>query len=90
VVYPSQIKPAPGFDLARDKSFKEFEDAFYHGMHVEVTIEGRFDAAFYWRDQKRIPVGQVHLKGYGKKHDYDGQIVLHEVSDVVTKYIPRK
>jgi hypothetical protein len=92
VVFPDRVKPPPGFDLVRDKSFKEFEDAFYHPrpIHIGATFEGRFDAAFYWRDQKRIAVGQGQVKGYGKKHDYDGQIVLRQVSDVVAEPLPRR
>jgi hypothetical protein len=91
VVFPAQLKTSPGFDLVRDQSFKEFENAVYHPrpIGIEATFEGRFDAAFYWRDHKRIPVGQGELKGYGKKHDYDGQIVLLRVLDVVTKPVPR-
>ncbi|HKM80063.1 MAG TPA: hypothetical protein VJY15_03775 [Candidatus Acidoferrum sp.] len=92
VVFPDQVNPAPSFDLVRDKSFKELEDALYQPrpIHIDATFEGRFDAAFYWRDQKRIAVGRSQVKGYGKKHDYDGQIVLHQVSAVVVKSLPRK
>jgi len=92
VVFPDQVKPAPGFDLVKDKSFKEFEDALYHPRPIDIgaTFEGRFDAAFYWKNHKRIAVGQAQVKGYGKKHDYDGQIVLHQVSDIVAKPLPRK
>jgi hypothetical protein len=92
VVFPDKVNPAPGFELVRDKSLKELEDALYHPrpIHIEATFEGRFDAAFYWRDQKRIAVGQSQVKGYGKKHDYDAQIVLYQVSDVVAKPLPRK
>ncbi|MFI5097542.1 MAG: hypothetical protein ACHQT6_06165 [Candidatus Acidiferrales bacterium] len=92
VVFPDQVNPAPSFDLVRDKSFKELEDALYQPrpIHIDATFEGRFDTAFYWRDQKRIPVGRGQVKGYGMKHDYDGQIVLHQVSAVVAKPLPRK
>jgi hypothetical protein len=89
VVFPEKVNPAPGFALVRDRSFKELEDAVYH-LHVDATFEGRFDAAFYWRDQKRIAIGQSQVKGYGKKHDYDGQIVLYKVSDVVARPVPHK
>jgi hypothetical protein len=91
VVYPNRIKPSPGFELIRDKSFKQLEDAIYQQgpVHIDATFEGRFDAAFYWRDHKRIAVGQGQLKGYGKKHNYDGQIVLHQVSDVAAFSLPR-
>ena len=92
VVFPDRIKTAPSFDLIRDKSFKEFEDACNHPrpIHIDATFEGRFDAAFVWRDHKRIRVGQDAEKGYGKKHEYDGRIVLHQVSDVMAKPLPRE
>jgi hypothetical protein len=92
VAFPDQVKPAPGFDVVKNKSFKEFEDALYHPrpIHIDATFEGRFDAAFYWQNHERIAVGQAQVKGYGKKHDYDGQIVLHQVSDIVAKPLPHK
>lgn len=88
VVFPKQVKPPPDFDLVRDDSFKEFEDAMYHPrpIHIEATFEGRFDSVVTVQDGKRTRVG----KGYGKKHDYDGRIVLQKVSDVVAKPLPRK
>jgi hypothetical protein len=92
VVYPNRINPSPGFELITDKSFKQLEDAVYQPgpVHIDATFEGRFDAAFYWRNHKRIAVGEGQLKGYAKKHDYDGQIVLHQVSDVAAFSLPRK
>jgi hypothetical protein len=92
VIFPNRVKPAPGFDLIRDKSFEEFEDALHHDrpIHIDATFEGRFDAAFYWRDHKRIPVGPSDINGFGKNHKYDGRIVLHQVSDVVAKSRPHK
>jgi hypothetical protein len=88
VVFPQQVEPAPNFALVRDDSFKEFEDAIYHSrpIHVEATFEGRFDSVVTVRDGNRIKVG----KGYGKKHEHDGRIVLHRVSDVMAKPLPRK
>ena len=61
-------------------------------IHIDATYEGRFDAAFAWRDHKGIKLGQgnVNEEGYGKKHDYDGRIVLHQLSDVRSKPLPRK
>ena len=93
VVLPDHVKPAPGFDLVRDKSFKEFEYAFYRQLrpiHLELTFEGRFDAGFVWRDHERIKVGQGAEKGYGKKYQYDGRIVLHKVSDVQATPVSHK
>jgi hypothetical protein len=88
VVFPKQVKPAPDFDHVRDDSFKEFEDALYHQrpIHIEATFEGRFDSVVTVFEGKRTKTG----KGYGKDHEHDGRIVLHMVSDVVTKTLPRK
>jgi hypothetical protein len=88
VVFPKQVDPAPDFDLVRDDSFKEFEDAMYHSrpIRIEATFEGRFDSVVTMRDGRRAKVG----KGYGKKHEHDGRIVLHRVSDVLAKPLPRK
>jgi len=82
------VKPTPNFDLIQDQSFKEFEDAFYHSrpIHIEATFEGRFDSVVTVQDGKRARAG----KGYGKKHDYDGRIVLQRVSEVTAKPLPRK
>ena len=44
VIFPKHVKPAPDFDLVRDDSLKEFEDAMYRPrpIHIEATFEGRF------------------------------------------------
>jgi len=91
VVFPDRVRPAPGFQLVRDESYKKLEEALHFPgpIHIDATYEGRFDAAFAWRDQKRIKLGQDKEKGYGKKHEYDGRIVLHQVSDVWAKPLPR-
>jgi hypothetical protein len=88
LVFPKQLRPPPDFDLVRDDSFKEFEDAMYRPrpIRIEATFEGRFDSVVTVQDGKRTRVG----KGYGKKHDYDGRIVLRQVSDVVAKLLPSK
>ncbi len=92
VTLPDQVKPAPPFQLVRDKSFKALAEALHRGgaIHIDATYEGRFDAVFVWRDHKRIKISQDEEKGYGKKHEYDGRIVLHQVSDVWAKPLPRK
>ena len=92
VAFPDQVKPAPGFQVVRDESYKKLEEALrYPGpIHIDATYEGRFDAAFAWRDHKRISLGQDKEEGYGKKHEYDGRIVLHQVSDVWAKPLPRR
>jgi hypothetical protein len=88
LVFPKQVKPTPDFDLVKDDSFTKFEDAMYHPrpIHIEATFEGRFDSVITVQDGKRTTVG----KRYGKKHDHDGRIVLHRVSDVVARPLGRK
>jgi hypothetical protein len=88
VAFPKGVRPVPDFDLVRDDSFKEFEDAMYHPrpIHIEATFEGRFDSVVTVQDGKRTKTGT----GYGKKHERDGRIVLHRVSDVLAKPLPRK
>ena len=81
VVFPDHVKPQPGFGLVRDDSLKQLLEGMRTGKGVEATFEGRFDAAFVWRDHKKIPVGTE--QGYGKKHRYGGRIVLQRVSDVL-------
>jgi len=83
VVYPDQIKPAPVFDLVRDDAFNKFFEEVRKGKNVEATYEGRFDAAYVWRDHKRISVGTD--KGYGKKQKYGARIVLRSISEVVAR-----
>jgi len=92
VVFPDQVKPAPDFQLVQDESYKKLAEALHYPgpIHIDATYEGRLDAAFAWRDHKRIRLGQYGGKGYGKKHEYDGRIVLHQVSDVWAKPLPRR
>jgi hypothetical protein len=88
--FPQDIKPTPSFDLIRDDAANNFLGKMHEGMNVIATYEGRFDPAFVWRDQKRIRVGQGIEKGYGKKHRYDGRIVLQKISDVLARPIPHR
>ena len=92
VEFPNQAKPAPNFQLVRDESYRKLQDALHHPgpIHIDATYEGRFDAAFMWRDRKRVSLGLDNEKGYGKKHEYDGRIVLHRVSDVWAKPLPHR
>lgn len=92
VVFPQQVEPAPAFQLVQDESYKKLVEALHlpGPIHIDATYEGRFDPVFVWRDHKRIRVGQGNEEGYGKKHEYDGRIVLHQVSDVWTKPLPRR
>jgi len=86
--FPGNVKPNPQFDLIRDESFQKYAEALDKPMRIEATIEGRFDPVFIWRNHKRERVAEG--KGYGKKHYEDARIVLQKMSDVVTKYMPRK
>ena len=81
VVFPDWVKPEPGFSLVRDDSITQLLEGARKGNGVHATFEGRFDAAFVWRNHKKIPVGTD--VGYGKKNRYGGRIVLQRVSDVV-------
>jgi hypothetical protein len=88
VIFPGQIKPPPNFDLVKDDAFSKLEDATYHSrpIRIEATFEGRFESVVSVRNGKRVTVG----KGYGNKHQYDGRIVLHRVSDIVALPLGRK
>jgi hypothetical protein len=93
VVFPNQVKPPPAFQIIQDDSYKKLVESLqYPGpIHIDATYEGRFDPVFVWRDHKRIRVSQNDQdKGYGRKHEYDGRIVLHQVSDVWARPLPRK
>lgn len=85
---PQNVRPKPEFDLIRDESFQKYSEALQKPMRIEATLEGRFDPTFIWRNHKRERLGEG--EGYGKKHAEDGRLVLHKLSDVMTKYIPRK
>jgi len=82
---PQDVKPAPGFDVVRDQNYQKLFDNLNRGMSVVATFEGRFDPLFTWRNHTRERVSQGREKGYGKKHQYDGRIVLYTVSDVLAR-----
>jgi hypothetical protein len=92
VVFPDQVKPAPAFQLIRDESYEKLDQALRspEPVHIDATYEGRFDPVFVWRDHKRIRVGQGHAKSHWIKHQYDGRIVLRQVSDVWTMRPPHR
>ena len=92
VEFPDQVTPAPGFQLVRDEPYKKLLEALHNrrATHIDATYEGRFDAAFAWRDHKRIKIGQDKEKGFGIKHEYDGRIVLYQVSDVWAQPVPQR
>jgi hypothetical protein len=83
VVFPSEAKPSPDFQIVQDGSYKKLmESLHYPGpIHIEATYEGLFESAVTMQDGKRTRLGN----GYGKKHEYDGRIVLRQVSEVWTK-----
>lgn len=92
VVFPDQVRPIP-FQLVRDESYKKLSEALHSKgpIHIDATYEGRFEPAFVWRNGKRIRVGQNQIeKGYGNKHQYDGRIVLRQVSDVWAERLPSR
>lgn len=90
VVLPEQITPKPEFDAVRDAIFQQFSQDI-NGMNVQATFEGRFDAAYTWKESKREWVAQSkNRKGFGKGGQYGGRIVLSRVSDVVARYVPRR
>ena len=92
VVFPEQVEPAPGFQLIRDESYKKLAEALRsrYPIRIDATYEGRFDAAFTWRDRKRLRVGQGQAGDYAEKLECDGRIVLRQVSGVWTMRIPRR
>ena len=92
VVFPDQGRPSPTFDLVRDDSYRKLYEALHYKgpIHIDATYEGRFDAAFAWRDHKRIRVGDNTEKGFGKHHEYDSRIVLRQVSDVWAEPLPHR
>ncbi len=92
LVLPKQVKPKADFDVIRDDAFSQLFDDVRKGMKVQATFQGRFEPVYTWRNQKQIWIaeGQEKPKGYGKKGQYGGRIVLHRVSDVLARHVPRK
>jgi hypothetical protein len=92
VVFPHQVEPAPGFQLVQDEAQKKLAEALRSSVaiKIEATYAGRFDAAYVWREQKRIPVSAQEGKHPAQKQDWDGRIVLRQVFDVWTYALPRK
>ena len=87
LILPKDAKPIPEFELVRDPSFEELDNALSgHPKNIEGTFEGQFHSVIVVRDGKRIRIGE----GYGKRRDYDGRIVLHRVSDVTVKSLPKR
>ena len=90
LVLPSQVTPKPSFDVARDDAFRQLFDALHSGMNVKATFSGQFEAAYTWKDHKQIWISGREARGFGKKGQYGGRIVLHRVFDVLARPVPRK
>jgi hypothetical protein len=92
VVLPEQVKPKPHFDAVRDDSFNQLFADRHKSMNVRANFEGRFDAVYTWRNRKRIWIGESteKQKGFGKKGQYGGRIVLYRVSDVLARPVPHR
>jgi hypothetical protein len=90
VVLTNDIRPKPDFDTLIDENLKKFFDDFHKGMDVSVNFEGQFEAVYTWRDKKQIWINESKnkKKGFGKKGDYGGRIILHRISDVLSRPIP--
>jgi hypothetical protein len=86
--FPSAVAPKPHFDLERDGAFQKYQEALQKPVRIEATLVGRFDPAFVWKDRHRFRVGEG--PGFGKKHSSDARLVLRDMSDVVTWYMPRR
>jgi hypothetical protein len=92
LVLPEQVKPKADFDVVRDEPFNQLFAELHKGMNVQATFEGRFEAVYTWRNQKQVWIGegQEKSKGFGKKGQYGGRIVLHRVSDILARPMPRR
>ncbi len=77
---PENVNPRPAFDLQRDASFLEYERILRLHLNADITIECRFDPAFFWKDQKRYRVGEG--EGFGKDKSADARLVIRKISDV--------
>jgi hypothetical protein len=91
VVLTEKTKPNPDFDTVKDESFKRLFEDLRAGMDVQATFEGRFEAIYTWQNQKQICLSNAgkQQKGFGNKGQYGGRIILHRVSDIVSRRRPR-
>ena len=91
-VLPEEVKPKVAIDAVRDDSFNEFFADLRKGMNVQATFEGRFDAVYTWTNQKRVWVAGANEKtpAFGKKGQYGGRLILHRVSQVLARPVPRR
>lgn len=88
---PEKVNPKPDFDVVRDESFSQLFDSLRKGMNVQATFEGRFEAVYSWQNHKQVWItgAEEKSKGFGKKRQYGGRIILHRVSDVLARRVPR-
>ena len=92
LVLPEQMKPKPDFDVVRDDPFNQFFADLRKGMNMQATFEGRFEAVYTWRNQKQVWIGEggANRKGFGKRGQYGGRILLRRVSDLLARPVPRR
>lgn len=90
-VLTDDTKPRPDFVTKKDESFKKFIDDLNRGMNVLATFEGRFEAVYTFQDKQQIWINgsKNKKKGFGKKGEYGGRIILHRISDVLSRPVPR-
>lgn len=92
LVLPEQVTPKADFEVVRDDPLNQMFDDLRKRMNVQATFEGRFEAVYTWTNHKQVWIGesQEKPKGFGKKGQYGGRIVLRRVSDIVTRPVPRR
>ena len=92
LVLPVQVTPRPAFDLIRNDAFDRLFEALHSGMNVQATFTGQFEAVYTLRNKKQVWVGEGHdrRKGFGKKGQYGGRIVLYCLSDVLARPLSGK
>jgi len=83
---PENARPKPPFSLEMNPSLSDFREALPKHVALMATLEGRFDPAFVWKEKRHI--GLAEGEGFGKKHRYDGRLVLRRISDVKTIFLP--
>ncbi len=88
IALPDQIKPRADLEVVRDDAFSHLFTDLRKGMNVQAT----FEAVYTWRNQKQVWISEnpEKRKGFGKKGQYGGRIVLHQVSDLLARHLPRK
>lgn len=90
IVLPGQVTPKPTFDVIRDAAFNRLFAALHNGMNVQATFSGQFDAVYTWKNHKQVWIGGREARGFGKNGKYGGRIVLHRISEVLARPVPRK